>query len=1440
VLPVSDPLERSAPQTSNSARGVGAEVKYPQRSRSNQASGRKTAYIKPGGNGRQPSTKNSRRQLDFIADQLVRAAKQDLNIDHNCIDHKGVPQNVIDAHSLLDTLERHKCKNNVHFDDSQNLTAVGLSVVQTCLIFIDATYDLTTPSWIVVASVHRLINKEKELSADKWRRSPVCKATWTLRCLWLNRESYEKVHGAGSFRMFPPKDKKSHAERVVGNRYAALEEEEVEEQKDKETLDKGIAELSKPESASSTPNTELSHSEESPSTVAPTVPRNESKDEIPERPVPRIPHPSTLPPDETGTSALMTKLRSMSSLPKSGYRVDEEEIRYDTSSRDGLGRESVYESADSNETFHLIPVSNLKASGTVNAVSTVSALPTSGGKILGVPSTVTLSSGDDSVASAPASAPSNHITIDSDSGPVYALNQDLQTVNVGQWDTARKCIITNETLWTFLTNKRPDFLSEHPTGYTFVETLEEDIEIPSVFLTEANGFWSRTEHSADNLKVFRLWVSNYLKLLREPPGPRMIALQNYGANIAFNSYKKTHRTTVEEENNRSVKTHITATLGRIQVLLKLCAYIRIITRVRKLPVAAVSKSSSPIQVWADYFGNMAKSSVYGLLSLARGSAVSCWSSNLKTIVSNPMETVVSPIAEEKFRTKTTTFLMILVEVLWKRTLVTAPIHVALQVIKDHLHRLHPKLGGETNLVVRVALHSMVNVFQLQGGRPTASLIGLFSLLNKMEIFWSAAQQMVSIIADRERGMLEEAFGTPVYHSPSQLIPNTVGSTLAMFTTGPAWQALSPRAIYHLIRTNYMACIYAPITEEIGRCPVSTAFMCMFESYRNNSLSTVPLHVSNELIRQSNVFGSANTSVRVGTHVLWNLNAVINQNFPSTPVAKTVSVLGWVPAAVAAGYLLFKWWYNPVRIRPLVTLEFPLTDAKPAVYKSRADGKYSLKDTKLKLVQLRRVQKVFGFYSQYYKPVAYASNLHNEVEAVKARVLKETPRPNKSEIVTFWHWLKHNYKSVFPHTCKTKWVPMSIEQYLIQSNATPTVKDSIKRARDGLEAEGIDEYSSLPRDQLRKYTSRKAFVKVENNVYASPAGVKDKAPRLIQGGQPEFIALTGPSIATLQKHIKRDLNKNNFCCFTSGVSTLDVALLATKFSTWLENDVGAWDASMCELLLTIEYWLFCKLGCPPLVQKLMFHNINTRGCTAHGCVYSRKGCRKSGDPWTSLGNSIMNILIHLYIFCTQNHVTVSQARNMMTLVVQGDDALLNSEHQFVRHIDWKNAFLNFGFDAVALFRQNVYQVEFCSMRIYPSLQGFVFGPKPGKVMAKLGIFCDPPAKCDPRVLIRGSALSLIRGCWHIPPLRSYLQRILDLTEDVSAHPTRREDWQMRFEPCEEHPDVWYALETTHQWSREMQEGLDRELSSVNLQSCTVGPFFDVLCDRDSSAPKVFPW
>jgi len=219
---------------------------------------------------------------------------------------------------------------------------------------------------------------------------------------------------------------------------------------------------------------------------------------------------------------------------------------------------------------------------------------------------------------------------------------------------------------------------------------------------------------------------------------------------------------------------------------------------------------------------------------------------------------------------------------------------------------------------------------------------------------------------------------------------------------------------------------------------------------------------------------------------------------------------------------------------------------------------------------------------------------------------------------------------------------------------------------------------------------------------------------------------------------------------------------------------------------------------------------------------------------------MNILIHLFIFCTKNQVSVSQARNMMTLVVQGDDALLNTEHRFVSHIDWKQSFLDFGFDAVALFRNNVYTVEFCSMRIYPSLQGFVFGPKPGKVMAKLGIFCDPPAKCNSKVLLRGSALSLIKGCWHIPPLRSYLQRILELTEEVSALPTRREDWQMRFEPCDEHPDVWYALHVTHRWSRELQEGLDRELNSVNLESCTVGPVFDVLCDRDSAAPKVYLW
>lgn len=74
---------------------------------------------------------------------------------------------------------------------------------------------------------------------------------------------------------------------------------------------------------------------------------------------------------------------------------------------------------------------------------------------------------------------------------------------------------------------------------------------------------------------------------------------------------------------------------------------------------------------------------------------------------------------------------------------------------------------------------------------------------------------------------------------------------------------------------------------------------------------------------------------------------------------------------------------------------------------------------------------------------------------------------------------------------------------------------------------------------------------------------------------------------------------------------------------------------------------------------------TKGYTPFGDVYEREGMRKSGDPNTSVGNTIINGLAHMYCFhkyyCKKMNLNILNVENdpmvmEISLLLLGDDNL----------------------------------------------------------------------------------------------------------------------------------------------------------------------------------------
>jgi len=482
------------------------------------------------------------------------------------------------------------------------------------------------------------------------------------------------------------------------------------------------------------------------------------------------------------------------------------------------------------------------------------------------------------------------------------------------------------------------------------------------------------------------------------------------------------------------------------------------------------------------------------------------------------------------------------------------------------------------------------------------------------------------------------------------------------------------------------------------------------------------------------------------------------------------------------------------------------------------------------------QYLLGIGSGKYRPVAYASNRHNEEVAVNARITNLTPPLDEVESRRCYDWVLQNWRRLLPGF--THITSVSFETYIKKSNASASVKRLLIRTKAQLDREGITEHSHITEQMVHEWTKRKAFVKVENNPYRTPAGRKNKACRLIQGAAPEFIVLVGPWMMAFQKMVKRKWSSKNFMCFTSGVSSLDAARVVDKPS-WevLEDDIGAFDASVDALWLRLEYHIFKKCGAPLAVLQLIFANIDTRGTTSQGVKYRRRGMRKSGDPYTSVGNSLLNGFFHIYIWCDETHETVEQARSSICMVIQGDDNLLC--HRYLDHrIEWVDRMRDLGFDSEATYRRDILDAEFCSNLVYKCDKGLVFGPKPGRVISKLGYFINPPNNIDPKSLVRGTALGLYSACSHIAPLRAYLDHLLLLTDGCATTTMARDEWKMKYVAVTEEPATSITLYRRYGWTTKAQVLWEQALTRQTLGTEMRCSLAEWLCDRDTAGPAMW--
>jgi len=268
--------------------------------------------------------------------------------------------------------------------------------------------------------------------------------------------------------------------------------------------------------------------------------------------------------------------------------------------------------------------------------------------------------------------------------------------------------------------------------------------------------------------------------------------------------------------------------------------------------------------------------------------------------------------------------------------------------------------------------------------------------------------------------------------------------------------------------------------------------------------------------------------------------------------------------------------------------------------------------------------------EMYKPVHFSNNSHNENQAIRSRVTMDLIPPEKGKWNKVKIWTMKYKKYIFPGIEKVK--SLDFETWISRVGSRPSVIRMYHEAWESLKQLGITQFTKLDLQQLKTYTKRSCFIKVENLLYRTKEGLLKKAPRMISGASPYFVVLVGPWIMALQDALKESWNEDHFITTACGKSGEDIGRWAWKHRLrryYIEDDISKFDSSCQRDCLKFEHQLYQSFGAPVAVNQLIYANIRTNAKTRFGIRYYTPDGRKSGDPYTSLGNGIINAIMHLY-------------------------------------------------------------------------------------------------------------------------------------------------------------------------------------------------------------------
>jgi len=387
---------------------------------------------------------------------------------------------------------------------------------------------------------------------------------------------------------------------------------------------------------------------------------------------------------------------------------------------------------------------------------------------------------------------------------------------------------------------------------------------------------------------------------------------------------------------------------------------------------------------------------------------------------------------------------------------------------------------------------------------------------------------------------------------------------------------------------------------------------------------------------------------------------------------------------------------------------------------------------------------------------------NAIKAIKNRqnALFSLYCPN--EAIAMLRWSCQNIQWLIPWTEHNSW---SDEKWV-----NTLVGQKKKIANDAL-AQNI-----ITGNVDQKHQEVKAFIKVEPMFRKDYRDSDDFIehnidPRLISGRHPEYNAMFAPIVKSVMKLLSEMWTEDkNITFYSTGCNRRTVGKWMDRQVSrarphFYNADYQRFDASTNQFLLALEHLIETAIqnADEEFIQWLNVQ-FNTDGKCSYGNArhggiirYWCWATRKSGDNNTSLGNTLLNIMLIVYALSKQTNIRKLFDDDRISIVVLGDDTGICTDGWLINEIQYVRTLRQLGL-IVQLQQKNQWNLTFCSSyfvpAIYDGVETHVLTQKPGRSMCK-GYLSSQHYKNDAaKAWVKQNAEAYVKDFGHMPFMHNW--------------------------------------------------------------------------------------